>query len=119
MKSIQSDWQLSEARQTRHPHWCDPDHCTVRTDLIGANGLPLAQWGQHRAQLTRDTPLKSTGLTLTVGQQAPASDEDRRAEIWLRLSSMERSMELAMTPRDAYRFATAIVEAVRKQDETA
>jgi hypothetical protein len=61
--------------------------------------------------------LKSAGLTLTIGQQAPAAEESGPTEIWLRLSSLERSMELAVTPREAYRFATAILEAVRKSTE--
>jgi hypothetical protein len=119
MKSVLSDWQLPEPRHARHPYWCDPGHCTVRTDLMGANGLRLEEWGQHRTLLIEDTRLKSAGLTLTVGKQAVATEEASPTKIWLRLSSLERSMDLAMSPRDAYRFATALLEAMQIQAEPA
>jgi hypothetical protein len=55
--------------------------------------------------------LNSAGLELAVGHQADA-DRAYPREIWLQLSSVEQSIELSLTPAEAFRLGATLVDAV-------
>jgi hypothetical protein len=116
--AVGSPHGVPSALEGAHPVWCDPRYCTVRSNLIDAKGRMGVQQGYHRARLNRRTTLNSMGLELAVGHQA-AADRSYAREIWVQLSSVEQSIELSLTPSEAFRFAAAVVDAVdsRTPDE--
>ncbi len=101
----------TRASELSHPVWCDPRFCTVRGGLIDAKGRPDAQQGHHRARLNRRTFLHSAGLELTIGHQSAANRAYPR-EIWVQLQSVEQSLELNLSPAEAFRLGAALVDAV-------
>jgi hypothetical protein len=103
--------RVTRPPELSHPVWCDPRYCTVRSNLIDAKGRAGAQQGHHRARLNRRTTLNSAGLELTVGHQS-AADRAYPREIWVQLASVEQSIELNLTPGEAFRLGAALVDAV-------